>query len=76
VQATWLEAIKAGNYVTWPGLTSTAVRKHFPESDEMQQGHMKKQRQGVRSTKQQSNDESRTTSITKKMHETHTKHNF
>jgi hypothetical protein len=44
VQATWLEAIKAGNYVTWPGLTTTAVRKHFPESDEMQQGHMKKQR--------------------------------
>ena len=53
VKDTWLDAIKAGNYVTWPGLTTTAVRKHFPESDEMQQGHMKRQRQGVLSTKQQ-----------------------
>jgi len=50
VKDTWLDAIKAGNYLTWPGLTTTAVRKHFPESDETQQGHMKKQRQGVRST--------------------------
>jgi hypothetical protein len=44
VKDTWLDAIKAGNYVTWPGLTTTAVRKHFPESDETQKGHMKKQR--------------------------------
>ena len=43
VKETWLNAIKAGNYVTWPGVTTTAVRKHFPESDETQQGHMKKQ---------------------------------
>ena len=47
----WIRAIKAGNYISWPGLTATAARKHFPESDETQKGHMKRQRQGVRSTK-------------------------
>jgi hypothetical protein len=47
----WIKAIKAGNYISWPGLTEKAVRKYFPESDETQKGHMKRQRQGVRSTK-------------------------
>ena len=58
VKETWLTAIEAGNYVTWPGLTTAAVRKHFPDSDETQKGHMKKQRQGVRSTrtKEESNE--------------------
>ena len=51
VMETWLDAIQAGNYITWPGLTVAAVRKHYPDSDETQKGHMKKQRQGVRSTK-------------------------
>jgi hypothetical protein len=51
VMATWIKAIKAGNFITWPGLTNTTVTKHFPESDETVKGHMKKQRQGVRSTK-------------------------
>ena len=51
VQETWIDAIQAGNYITWPGLTAAAVRKHFPDSDETQKGHMKKQRQGVRSTR-------------------------
>ena len=51
VKDTWLAAIKAGNYVTWPGLTVSAVQKHFPDADKTQKGHMKKQRQGVRSTR-------------------------
>jgi hypothetical protein len=50
-EETWTDAIKAGNYNTWPGLTATAVRRHFLESDETQKGHMKKQRQNMRSTK-------------------------
>ena len=50
VKERWIIAIQAGNYVTWPGLTAATVQKHFPDSDEMQKGHMKKQRQGVRST--------------------------
>jgi hypothetical protein len=31
VKDTWIKAINAGNYTTWPGLTSEAVRKHFPD---------------------------------------------
>jgi hypothetical protein len=49
VKQTWIDAIKYGNFVTWPGLTTTTVRKHFPDLDETQQGLMKKQRRGVRS---------------------------
>jgi hypothetical protein len=49
---TWVKAIKSGNYVSWPGLTVNAVNKHFPEAIETQMGHMKKQRQNIRSTKQ------------------------
>ncbi len=48
---TFLDAIHAGNYATWPGLTTALTNKHFPDSDETQKGHMKGQRQGVRSTK-------------------------
>jgi predicted aspartyl protease len=33
-KATWLKAIEAGFYATWPMLTAKAVRKHFPEHDE------------------------------------------
>ncbi len=50
-EETWADAIKAGNYNTWPRLTATAVRRHFPESDKTEKEHMKKQRQNVRSTK-------------------------
>ncbi len=42
---------RAGNYAMWPGLTTTLISKHFPDSDETQKGHMKGQRKGVRSTK-------------------------
>jgi len=73
VKNTWLDAIKAGNYVTWRGLTTTAVRKHFPESDETQQGHMKKQRQGVILTKQNADNEQHTTLSTKKMYDIYIK---
>ena len=47
----------------WPGLTQESVNKHFPESDETQKGHMKSQRQGVRSTqeKEESKNEKEST---------------
>jgi hypothetical protein len=51
VKSTWMQAIKAGNNVTWPRLTPKTILKHFPESDEVQKGHMKQQRQYKRSTK-------------------------
>ena len=49
VKATWLKAIRNGNYSTWPLITVATVSKHFPESEETQHGHMRSQRQGVRS---------------------------
>eukprot|EP00804_Cyclotella_cryptica_P002957 CCRYP_013294-RA/>CCRYP_013294-RA protein AED:0.17 eAED:0.16 QI:0/0/0/1/1/1/2/0/794 len=50
-KATWLAAIRHGNYDTWPLVTVANVHKHFPQLEETQQGHMCSQRQGVRSTK-------------------------
>ena len=50
-KTTWIKAIRAGNYATWPHLTLQGVQKHFPESDETQQGHMRSIKQGIRSTK-------------------------
>lgn len=29
-KAAWIEAIKAGHYTSWPGLTVERVQKHFP----------------------------------------------
>jgi hypothetical protein len=46
---------KVGNFITWPSLTTSAVQKHIPDSNETQKGHMKKQCQGVRSTKVKEN---------------------
>ena len=50
-KSTLLKAINTGNLITFPGLTSDNVAKHFPESDETIKGHMKQQRQGTRCTK-------------------------
>eukprot|EP00804_Cyclotella_cryptica_P001148 CCRYP_019776-RA/>CCRYP_019776-RA protein AED:0.44 eAED:0.40 QI:0/0/0/1/0/0/3/0/248 len=50
-KTTWMAAIRHGNYNTWPLVTVASVHKHFPQSEETQQGHMRSQRQGVRSTK-------------------------
>ncbi len=64
VKETWVKAINNGNYLTWPGLTVEAVNKHFPESVETQKGHMKKQRQNVRSTKVPAEQTSDNTKLT------------
>ena len=44
---TWLSAIKCGSFLSWPGLTVDAARKHFPELEETQKGHMHTQPQGL-----------------------------
>jgi hypothetical protein len=48
---TFLAVVWARNYATWPGLMTTQILKHFPNSDEMQKGHMKGQWKGVWLTK-------------------------
>ncbi len=52
-KATWLTAIEAHFYASWPDLNTKAVRKHYPKSEETPKGHMKKQKSGIRSTKKQ-----------------------
>lgn len=70
---TWIKAITTGNCITWPGLTAEAVRKHFPKSDETQRGHMKRQCQGVRSTKERKEEEHQDASTTKEHSEKNSK---
>ena len=50
-KATWIKAVNRGYFASWPGLTADLIRKHFPESEETQKGHMRATRSGVRSTK-------------------------
>eukprot|EP00804_Cyclotella_cryptica_P009653 CCRYP_011198-RA/>CCRYP_011198-RA protein AED:0.33 eAED:0.33 QI:0/0/0/1/1/1/2/0/430 len=63
-KTTWMAAIRRGNYNTWPLVTIANVHKHFPQSEETQQGHMRSQRQGVRSTKTTLRATSNTPSLT------------
>jgi hypothetical protein len=51
LKETFLAVVWAGNYSTWPGLTTTLILKHFPELDKMQKGHTKGQQKGVHLTK-------------------------
>ena len=48
---TWLNAIKACNFDTWPGLTYSNASNYFPRATETVKGHMTQTNQGVRSTK-------------------------
>ena len=47
---TWFESIWKGNYLSWPLVNVKNVNKFFADSEETQKGHMKGQRQCVRST--------------------------
>ena len=38
----WIDAIKAGNYTTWPGINVKTVNRYFPESEETQKRPYKK----------------------------------
>eukprot|EP00804_Cyclotella_cryptica_P024317 CCRYP_015305-RA/>CCRYP_015305-RA protein AED:0.21 eAED:0.21 QI:0/0/0/1/1/1/2/0/741 len=63
-KTTWMAAIRRGNYNTWPLITIANVHKHFLQSEETQQGHMRSQRQGVCSTKTTLQATSNTPSLT------------
>ena len=51
VKQTWLEAIKAGNFDSFDGLTYSNVSRYCPDSDETILGHLAQQCQNVHSTK-------------------------
>jgi hypothetical protein len=48
----FIRAVHNRNYATWPKLTVQLIHKYMPDSDETARGHLKGQRQGVKSTKQ------------------------
>jgi hypothetical protein len=50
VPSTWIKAIEAGHFTTWPGLTADLVRKHLPKAIPTTKGHQQSQPQGLRST--------------------------
>ena len=52
-KATFLKAVHNNQFVMWPGLTVKSVKKYLPDSSqETDKGHMKRQKQGIRSTKE------------------------
>ena len=51
VKSTWIKAIKAGNFMGWPMLTETNIKKYYPETSETSKGHLNQTRKNVRSTK-------------------------
>ena len=56
-KSTLLKAIKNNQLATWPGLTTESVKKYRPDSfPATDKGHMKRQRKGIRSTKDKINN--------------------
>mgnify|MGYP003325311313 CR=1 FL=1 len=54
---TLTKACENNQLATWPGLTAKAVKEHLPESSPAtDKGHMKRQRQGLRTTKEKIKD--------------------
>ena len=52
VRETWIRAVRAGNYETWPGLSVKSIRKYYPhDAEDTLKGRMRGQRQGFRSTR-------------------------
>jgi hypothetical protein len=54
---TLIKAIDNNQFTTWPGLTAKAVQQYLPDSSPAtDKGHMKRQKQGIRSTKMKLHD--------------------
>ena len=51
IRSTWLKAISAGNYSSWPGLTLTNATKYCLSATATIMGNLVQKIQGVRSTK-------------------------
>jgi hypothetical protein len=51
-KATFIKAVRCGNYATWPNLTVNLIHKYMSDSDKTTKGHLKGLRQGIRSTRQ------------------------
>jgi len=50
VKSTWIQAINAGFFTTWPNLTADLVEKHLETSPATVKGHLRQIWQNLRST--------------------------
>jgi hypothetical protein len=51
VPSTFIQAIKKGHFITWPGLTAELlITKHLPPSIATEKGHIKQEFKNIRST--------------------------
>jgi hypothetical protein len=50
VKSTWIRAIQAGFYTTWPNLTVEMIEKHLKKAQATVKGHLRQIRQNLRST--------------------------
>jgi hypothetical protein len=46
-KSTWLKAINASYFATWPGLTAELLSKHLPKSIATSKGHLQQERQNL-----------------------------
>jgi hypothetical protein len=51
VPSTFITAIKNNNFLTWPGLTATLIKKHLQANKSSAFGHLHQEAQGLQSTK-------------------------
>jgi hypothetical protein len=51
VVSTWKQAIKNGNFITWPGIDSVSIDKYLPKSLASAKGHLDQERKNLQSTK-------------------------
>ena len=51
VPSTWIKAISNHHFTTWPGLTTSLVRKHLKPSVATAKGHLNQERKNLQSTK-------------------------
>jgi hypothetical protein len=71
VPSTWIQAIQAGNYATWPGLTDELISRNLPASIITSKGHMQQQRKNLRSTQPKPDPELAVEPTPKAEHKTH-----
>lgn len=50
-ETTFLQAIKNGNFLTWPGLSTTLIKRQLPKCIATEKGHLNQERKGLQSTK-------------------------
>jgi hypothetical protein len=51
VVSTWKQAIKNGNFITWPGIDVLSIDAHLPKSIASAKGHLDQERKNLQSTR-------------------------